>query len=690
MSISEQVQVWCTLLNGFEEWRDNVISRSENREFKRYFSARYYTEKASPEDLRTGVPLIFTYADVKLSSLDKSFPQFLVVRRDRRYEQESNAAEAVLSYEARENNWRKQMRKALREALLQDYGGWCKIGYSSEFALQNKHSDRDGYRTGDGKEAVEFNEDIQSEHPWVRQISGLDVAFDWQHCSEISDSRWMAFRSRQSLSAAIKDPSIEDGAKVALRSKFAGLKFDKMESLQIERWEIWDKRDKTVCVIYPEIKDHFLIKPRAWPFDLEGFPCVQIKFFDGVDADGGDIPVFGMAPVRVHFNTNEALNALRSDDITASRRLVPKYCGEFDLFSGKGEAIFEGRAIGSYVPTKHGKAPNLIPLPNGRNDNRLLAADLMQDFRWGTAIEETSAGISDLKERTATEVTVREENASSRNASMQDAYDEAWGTVARKTLLIIQKFYPPHRVIPVYEYGKDAPVDWTKFDDDWKKAEYGHVGIYANSTARPSKDGRRQRAMQLAGVLPQLIMGVASTSLQLKQMGRSFNESILMRGLLREMDNELFSSAELQEMWPDAYDAGDPSQENAIIMAGGRVFVAPGDDDDLHLDTHIRMATMIQDPELSDQAMAELGTPDLETLRNDVLPTLLEHIDEHESKKALKMERMRAAASQGAGVMGQGQGSPGMQQPPNMAASGLPGMGGQSVNGVPDAGLRML
>ena len=613
---AEAVKSWAGRLTAFQSWRDKAIDAKENQLFLDYYESRFYQYDSN--DPRAGIPLIFTYVDVIMSALDRAFPQIEILRRaDPRYTQVLNAAEAVLDYEQRECNYRRQFRKALLYGLLQDYCGWVKVGYSAEFGLNEEaQGGRDGHREGTKGELVEYDEYIKDEHPWVKWVDGRNVAFD-HSCDEFTDAAWMAVEYERRLQDLVDDPEVRNDAIAQLERGNDGNQVSKDAPIKLK--EIWNKRDGKVYVWCERLTDQWLQDPKDWPLKVEGFPLVQLKFHD---CDGKSC--FQMAPVRPLFPLNQERNRLRTNAIQTSSRFVPKYAGPQDTFTGNGMKIFENRQAGSFVTTQAGRMPKLIDLPTSRADDRLLDAQAMDDFRLASGVSEQQAGVgSQADNPTATEVIARERFSGSRIDNLRGTYEEFYSKAVKKVFLIVQQNYPPARWIPIFNPGTREISDWTQFSQEWKEAEYGLIGIRPGSTAPPSKEGRQAKVLQIGNTLAQLIQSLAVAEQTYRQGGKVIDTSHLWKALLRPFDTEI-SQAEWERILPEI--AGqDADQENMAMLAGGDAIVLDEDDDRVHLRIHTRFFSLYQTDEFEEGVDPEIRQRILQHIRDHQAAQLVEN-----------------------------------------------------------------
>lgn len=666
VSEAEEVKIWRDRIAKFLDWRDKEINEDQNQRFVHYYMSNFWRGKSDTP--RGGVPLVFTYADVKISALDGADSEFEAKPRDIRYEGQVNAAQAVFNYERRELKWRREWRKALIMAVLTDYGGWIKIGWDSEFGEDDAQEGAGGGQREVKGRRIEHDFNIRHDHPWCKQFSGKDVAFDTTTGTELSDVAWVAVRYRRSLQDLKDDPlnrkaAIED---ITRRGTSRGKNEDETEEL----WEIWDGRRKRLLHFCGKVRDKFVRDPKPWPIDVEGYPIKHLKFFDAFTRDGELRPVFGMAAVRPWFSLNEQRNRFRTNALIASDRLLPKYTGERNTFDGNGKQVFESQIIASFVTTKPGKKIEPLATPNVKADDRLNDQLVNEDFRFASGVAEQQAGVGqEGGDTTATEIIDRKQNYQTRTNDMRTTWEEFLSDVARALLLLIRKYYPPSREVPIYDAGANAIVDTTQFSDEWRNAEYDIVRMKPGSTTPKSKEASQQAMVQIATMLTQLAPGLATTQQVLAQEeGGTFSAVQCMKAILRRFSDELTPS-EMALIFPEM-DQTSPDEENLVLLSGGVVYVMPEDNDKLHLRSHVRLA-MLYDA-------GHLGEPD-----EAISAGIHAHIEEHQAAELAENPELLAQAI-GAPTEAQG-GIPGEEGVPNPVTAGTLGgranaMQGQMLN----------
>lgn len=665
VSESQEVKIWRDRIARFLQWRDKEISEEQNCRFVQYYMSNFWRGKT--DSPRGGVPMVFTYADVKISSIDGSDGDFEAKPRDVRYEGQVNAAEATFNYEKRELKWRREWRKALTMAVLTDYGGWVKIGWDSEFGEDEGEEGAGGGQREQGGRRIEHNFNVRHDHPWCKYFSGKDVAFDLATATELSDAAWIAIRYRRTQQDLQDDPLNRPAAihEIVRRSSSRAKNEDEREEL----WEIWDGRTKRVLHFCGKVREQFIRDPKPWPLDLEGYPVKHLKFFDAFTEDGDIRPIFGMAAVRPWFSLNEQRNKFRTNALVASDRLLPKYTGEKNTFDGNGKQVFESKIVASFVTTKPGKKIEPLATPNVKADDRLNDQLVNEDYRYASGVAEQQAGVGEMgSDTTATEIIDRKQNYQTRGNNMRGLWEEFLTDVARSILLLIREYYPPSRTVPIYDSGTSRITDTTQFSDEWRKAEYDIVRISPGSTSPKSKESSQQTVVQIATLLTQLAPGLANTQQILGQLeGGTFSATECLKAMMRRFDE--FSQSELALMFPDM-DQTSPDEENLVLLAGGLVYVMPEDNDRMHLRSHVRFAMLYDQGAYGD---ADEG----------ISEGIHAHIQEHQAAELAENPELLAQAI-GAPAEGQGMLPPGEGVPNPVTAGALGGranaMSGQMVN----------
>ena len=615
-SEEEMVKRWGRRLAAFESWKGKKenFDKKLNERFMDYYRSMFY-DKTSKAD-RAGINLVYAYVSIVMAGISKANPKPLAVPRGIDYTEEVNVGEAVLAYEMYECNYRKELELMGVTALLNDMGGWVKVGYDSEFGYAEKEKTReDGHRLGrDKDEVVEYDEYVKSEHPIVKWVPSEDVAFDCAVSNDIEEASWAAIRVRRTRGDMRDDPAYRQEV---VKKIFSYLRADEDEDEIEELWEIWDKKRRMLYVYCEKCKDDFLMEPKLWPYDVEGFPLVHLKF---VDVPG---KIFGQCPVRTFFQLVEELNRLRSTFMLKSRHTVPKWVTRKNTLDSEGKAAFEDSTPMTLIETL-GDPSAIVALdqPQVPMDERHLAKDVMDDFRFVSGTSEQQAGVGSSSDVTATEVIARQQSSQSRIGNMRERYEHAWEKVLKKVLLLVKQFYKPDRIIPIIGEGQYVE-DWTKWTAAWRDAEYDIVGIQMGSTAPMSREARQQRLNQAAQTIPTLFQGIMQTETMAKANGRQMDGTILLRELIRPYDDDIDDKT-WKLIFPDIADTQDPYGENRTIQNGGMAIVLPGDNNGYHLKVHI--------PFYQDLVDGKYGT-DQQT--GSAIQMVLGHIKDHQGAMAV-------------------------------------------------------
>lgn len=650
-------RIWKRRLASFLTWRDEEIDEDQNRRFVEFYQSEFWRSKGSGP--RAGVPLVFAYVDVKMSALDGKIGEFEAVPRSLHAER-VNRAEALLNYEAYHLNWRREWQKAHLAAHLTDYGGWLKIGWDAQYGPVRVEDDDERVMGEDGKQ-VEHDVNVRKDHPWVKHIEGKDVAFDTT-ATELTDAKWMATRYSRSVGDLSRDKRVTNSVAKDLVSAVGGGE-DAAKEKVVDCWEIWDAVERKVYHLCPKVNT-LLYAPRPWPFDLNGFPLVHLKFMDAWDKKSERIrPIFGMASIRPWFSLNEQRNQFRTNALITSDRLVPKYIVERDTFDLTGKQVFESRTIAAAITVRPGKQIRPLDAPSTRPDDRHTDQLVLDDYRFASGVAEQQAGVGGADgDTTATEIVSRERASGSRTGLMASKYDEFLSDMARKVLILLKLFWPKEREFPIIDsLASGRVVGYTEFSDEWKLAEYDIVRIKPDSARPRNEAGERQAAIQLGNTLAQLGPQLMQMEMLSKQTfgEATFSAMGFLQWFMPKLATDIPPGA-MEEIFP-TLDQQDPEKENLAMFAGGDAIVLPEDVDQRHVRSHVRFLTVYQD--------GEYGEP-----QPEVIHMIQDHITEHMAAQAIEQGAlMQQGQEQGQEQGQQPQAGQQHQQRPQGEMASMPG-----------------
>jgi len=404
------------------------------------------------------ITINMVYSNVKILMPRISFRRPKIFVRPRRPDRQgdtipiadsSRALEAAINYYIEDLKIKRQMDRALLDALLTPYG-CVKIGYTVESEWI-----RDD-------ELLEMNEFVKSEAPYIVRWSPQDVRWDTEVRSR-EEARWMAFRSVSALEDLKRNPKYrgtsdlrpnltvdleKQGAQTTLWGRDPGLMGAvEAEFARVERWEIWDRKTHHMMVYVPG-HDKFIFED-DWPFDLDGFPAEFLEFNEVPDES------IGIADTSTYKDQQIELNKLSSEELRHVKRFTPKLLYQGNYFDGESLDQLERGETGSLVEIKGPplEAIGIVPMPPLQFNHSQVKEDVKQQMReiFGVTLFDRGAREN---VQTATEATYIQAPSIARSDDRRSQFEDFWRRAVPKFAAVMRQFKTGEEFIPVL--GADA------------------------------------------------------------------------------------------------------------------------------------------------------------------------------------------------------------------------------------------
>lgn len=359
---------------------------------------------------RVVVNMIWAITDLMQGALYFQDPRVVATPKKPGAEAKTRLAERLMNYYLEELEVAPQIRRAIKDALLFD-AAYLKLGYEVEFdndleaitddggnELYDGHDNlmlKDGqgnlYIERDGRYIQVMDKDgellvVEQEHPTLHEFVRREqpYAVRWAPWDvlrdprgryvDLSDSRWVAFRSIVPLEEAKNNPYYKNTAGLEPNRVVRGElveTFEKYDVRQqddpkvdcVEIYELWCKewnKAKRRYDIYQKViaagHDKFLLYRRS-PYLAEGFPVAVLAF------DEHPVRPYGWSPLRSIDSQVEAINYARARETQMLDQQVQKWGYNASYVDADEAQEFAESPGGAIIPFKKISDPN-IPLEN--------------------------------------------------------------------------------------------------------------------------------------------------------------------------------------------------------------------------------------------------------------------------------------------------------------------------------------
>ena len=372
-------------------------------------------------------------------------PHITVIPTQKTYNNADNIARArytemELNYWFRELGVRHEVKKVVHDAEATNLG-YLYVGY-----IKNERDNNFDYlptartgqpfirRIGTKNVLVPPGYDDLEEMPWIG-IEFLRPKIELVKKFGLSES--------QADKLPVESYFDADGASSSPPSMSSYVGSD--DAMLVRVINVWDKVSETVLIIVPGYEE-FLEEPRAWPYELEGFP-ISVYRPEHVPDEYHATP-----PISFYYKQNKELNATRT--AMAKRRNRTKALvivdGAVDeSFDDKYKNAPDGSLIRTSMEDSEGKLNDHIMIDNGLPfDNGDLAYDAMLK----SDIHDQGAGAnrrgtSEPGVDSATETAEIAKGEQIREADRSDGVRNLYISVAKKLRMILIQYPKTKRTI---------------------------------------------------------------------------------------------------------------------------------------------------------------------------------------------------------------------------------------------------
>lgn len=275
----EEVSRWNSKIASAKKLRDEVCEKNRWKELINEYKGKW---DINVDINILPINLIFAYIKTELPSLYIKDPHIKINPKNRTTVNTSKVLEAVINYIWYYKKIKREIKKAIIDALLIGHG-WFKTGYTGKFgAVEDGH--------GGTIETIESEDFFAYRLPWDQIVFDPDAMDPPHDCEWIAHSVWLPldevkknplYKNTENLQANYEK---KDGDYEENHQKYEG---------KCCLTEVWHIKTKTVFTIAEGVED-YIEAPKPWPYALRGYPFSFLKFnFSNDDPYGiSDVAIF--------------------------------------------------------------------------------------------------------------------------------------------------------------------------------------------------------------------------------------------------------------------------------------------------------------------------------------------------------------------------------------------------------------
>lgn len=220
---------------------------------------------------------VYAYCRAFIPSVYSRDPYISVNTRTAQGAQSAKIRELYINAYWRELRLKREVRRIILDAILSE--GYIKVGYSNAMGrLVAK----------DGEPQIEPSEYVKNEEIFATRISWKNMVRDPDATDGLHDARWVAQNIIRPLDAVRASSFYENTKEIQPRyivssedNKQHTSPSGSAEVAYASLWEVWDIDANEVFTISEGSAVYHMKK--KWPYDIEGFPYVMLRFNDNPD-----------------------------------------------------------------------------------------------------------------------------------------------------------------------------------------------------------------------------------------------------------------------------------------------------------------------------------------------------------------------------------------------------------------------
>ena len=281
---AQEITTWLSRIKRAEKVRDRADKKYGYTRATQMYQNDFAAAMPTFLDGLSVIPIneVFAYCKAFIPSVYARDPYITANPETARFAPGAKISELYLNAKWRDMRLKKEVKRIILDAILAE--GWIKTGYSAVFGSTAPK---------EGEPALEASEYIVHDEIFAARVSWKLMVKDPDAVDGIHDARWVAQKIVKPLEAVKKSgvydntgqlqPSfVVDGtadAEAAPDKRLSGSGDDEVAYAVL--WEIWDRDTDHVYTISEGCPRY--LKKVEWPYDMEGFPYVLLRFNDNPD-----------------------------------------------------------------------------------------------------------------------------------------------------------------------------------------------------------------------------------------------------------------------------------------------------------------------------------------------------------------------------------------------------------------------
>ncbi len=435
MKEASAVQKWLMRIDHSKRYKKQVAERFHwaglTEKYRGYFAGL----QDSADIYVPALNYIFAFVKAEIPRLALRDPKITINPKKGSSILSAKILQKAINYLWRTKKIKRENKKNLLDSLLVGHS-WFKTGYTGKFGT---------IEDANGKQ-YEF---IESEDFFGYRVPYDNIFFNPDSNDPPYDCKWIAHEVWMPLAevqenkdfkhTAELSPSIKDEGQVGDRDPVDSLRRFGPDDNMIKMYEVWDKMRGEIFTV-TEGCEYFIRAPKAWPYEMKGFPFSFLRLNDDPWCPYGLPDTFMFEPqvmelIKIRAQEIDHIKRFNRQLLLAEGHMTQDAKDQFSM--GITGAVLEvqanGRPIGDIV------AP--IPYPSIQTDIYAIEDRIQQDMTRtnGQTVTE-QGGIQKTATRSLGELDSMNQGASNRREDKIDTIEDFIEDIASNLVALLQQF----------------------------------------------------------------------------------------------------------------------------------------------------------------------------------------------------------------------------------------------------------
>ena len=268
--VREAVRKELARIKDSENFRERIAGEYQWQDILKDYHGKAGINQLGASDIYIpSLNLVFAYIQSEQPSLYFRDPHIKINPKNPKSIEGAKILEKAINYIWRSKRIKRENKKNVKDTLLVSHS-WFKVGYNGQFGAIEQAN-------GDTYEFIESEDFFGYRIPWdqvVFDINAMDIPYDCE---------WIAHKVFVPLTEAQEkypNKNLQPSSQRSVANDSTKFRTDEekyLEAPMVCLYEVWNKKDSTVCIVSPGC-DEYIEDKKEWPYDIKGFPFSFLQF----------------------------------------------------------------------------------------------------------------------------------------------------------------------------------------------------------------------------------------------------------------------------------------------------------------------------------------------------------------------------------------------------------------------------